>query len=401
MKQIIIVILSLFFIFFTIQNTTAQINPFKKIKEKTDKKLDKEMDKTLDRIFEKDKKKENKKDKESQNSVTVDQLKKTNQKLSSTEKPILKWSKFDFIPGDKIIFEDNLIGEENGEFPSRWDLMNGNVENAIFGNDKVIMFRGGNPIIVPYIENLQISYLPDIFTIEFDLHLPYNSFTVYFYDKKNQRAPLSSTYLNIWSTVMKMSPAESKLPDDESINKKWAHIAIAYTKGKMKAYINETRLINIPHLSFKPTGVSLQAYHANNENRYYIKNFRIAAGGVKYYDRFLQNGKIISNGIRFETGIASLRPESMGVLNEIHKLLSEHSEINFSIEGHTDSNGDSDFNQKLSEDRAKTVMNQLISMGIDSNRLSFKGYGESNPIETNNSPEGKASNRRVEFVKTN
>ena len=75
--------------------------------------------------------------------------------------------------------------------------------------------------------------------------------------------------------------------------------------------------------------------------------------------------------------------------------------MKFSIEGHTDSDGDFDTNQKLSEDRAKTVMDQLISMGIDENRLSFRGFGETTPVDTNNTPEGKASNRRVEFVKTN
>ena len=108
-----------------------------------------------------------------------------------------------------------------------------------------------------------------------------------------------------------------------------------------------------------------------------------------------------SNGVRFDVGKASLRPESMGVLNKIYKLLSEHPEVNFSIEGHTDADGDFDFNQKLSEERAKTVMNQLISMGINAGRLTSKGFGESKPVNTNDTPEGKAANRRVEFVKNN
>lgn len=154
-------------------------------------------------------------------------------------------------------------------------------------------------------------------------------------------------------------------------------------------------------MEFNPSGISLNSYHANDNRRYYVKNFRIAEGGVKYYDKFLQDGKIVSNGIRFDVGKASLRPESMGVLNEIYKMLSEHPEVNVSIEGHTDSDGDNDLNQKLSEDRAKTVMNQLISMGLSADRLTSKGFGESEPINTNATPEGKAENRRVEFVKTN
>ena len=89
----------------------------------------------------------------------------------------------------------------------------------------------------------------------------------------------------------------------------------------------------------------------------------------------------------------------MGVLNEIYSLMSDHPEINFNIEGHTDSDGDFDFNQTLSEERANTVLNQLMTMGINKDRLASKGFGESQPINTNDTPEGKAKNRRVEFVK--
>ena len=313
----------------------------------------------------------------------------------------LNWSKYDFVPGDKIIFEDNLVGEENGEFPSRWDLVKGTVENAEFGGESVIMLRGGNPTIIPYLKNPDIDYLPDVFTVEFDLYLPNNSLEVYFYDRKNQSPPRGGSTLDIWSQNMNLGGASSKLPGNGSIAKKWAHISIAYTNGKLKAYVDETRLINIPHAEFNPTGISLHSYHASANNPFFIKNFRIAEGGVKYYDRFLQDGKIVSNGIRFDVGKASLRPESMGVLNEIYKMLSEHPEVNVSIEGHTDSDGDTELNQKLSEDRAKTVMNQLISMGLSADRLTSKGFGESEPINTNATPEGKAENRRVEFVKSN
>ena len=316
-------------------------------------------------------------------------------------KPALAWSKYDFVPGDKIIFEDNLIGEENGEFPSRWDLVQGSVENAEFGGEKIIMFRGGSPTIVPYLKNSNIDYLPEVFTIEFDLYLPSNTFTVFFYDRKNQQTPRGSTVLSVWTDKMELSPASSMLPGGKSIKDQWAHISIAYTSGKIKAYIDDTRLINIPHLEFDPTGISFHVYHASDNNRSYIKNIRIAEGGVKYYDRFLQDGKIVSNGIRFDVGKATLRGESMGVLNEIYKLLDEHPDVKISIEGHTDSDGDASLNLKLSEERAKTVMNQLASMGIDASRLTYKGFGESKPVDTNDTAEGKASNRRVEFVKVN
>jgi len=89
----------------------------------------------------------------------------------------------------------------------------------------------------------------------------------------------------------------------------------------------------------------------------------------------------------------------MGIINKIAEMMNEHPELKFSIEGHTDNDGDLDANQKLSEDRAATVKNKLESMGISADRMSSKGFGESNPIATNNTAEGKANNRRVEFVK--
>lgn len=168
----------------------------------------------------------------------------------------------------------------------------------------------------------------------------------------------------------------------------------------MKIYIDDSRVINIPNLKIKPTGISIWGMYNHYTEKYsYIKNIRLAKGGVKLYDRMLQDGKIVANGIRFDVGKATLKPESMGIINTIVEMMEEHPEINFSIEGHTDSDGDADANQKLSEDRANTVMQKLVSLGISSDRLSAKGFGESNPLGPNNTSEGKANNRRVEFVK--
>lgn len=416
MKTIIISIL-LTSIFATVP---AQNNIFNKLERETKKRVDKNIDKGIDKSLdaveegvedaikeettEKEETKETEKKEEDKNPQSSTSEESTNEvktaETKDAEPPKLVWSKYDFVPGDKVIFEDNVEFEENGEFPSRWDMASGSVEIANFGGEDVIMLRGGNPTIIPYLKNSKTDYLPDVFTIEFDLYLPASVvFTLYFYDRKNQRAPSGMPSLTIWPTSMEIYPAKSSIPDKGTIEKKWAHISVAFTNGKMKAYIDETRLINIPHFEYNPSGISINAYHASDKNPYYIKNIRIAEGGVKYYDRVLQDGKIVSNGIRFDVGKATLRPESMGVINKIHKLMVDHPDLNFSVHGHTDSDGSEDSNLKLSEERAKTVMNTLIEMGISKDRLSSKGYGESEPIDTNATAEGKANNRRVEFVK--
>ena len=130
-----------------------------------------------------------------------------------------------------------------------------------------------------------------------------------------------------------------------------------------------------------------------------IKNIRIAEGGKKLYDRVMADGKFVTRGILFDVNKATLRPSSMGVINEVAKMMREHTELKFSIEGHTDGDGDEAYNLQLSESRAATVKKVLIDSGIDVARLQIKGMGESVPVSDNNTPEGKANNRRVEFVK--
>jgi len=80
-------------------------------------------------------------------------------------------------------------------------------------------------------------------------------------------------------------------------------------------------------------------------------------------------------------------------------LMVKKPDLKFSVEGHTDSDGDTARNLELSKQRGKAVMDLLISMGISADRLKYNGFGESKPIDTNSTPEGKANNRRVEFVK--
>lgn len=113
----------------------------------------------------------------------------------------------------------------------------------------------------------------------------------------------------------------------------------------------------------------------------------------------MEDGKIIANGIRFDINKSTLKPESMGIINEIYELMEKYPDLKFSVDGHTDSDGDAAFNQKLSEERAKTVMDKLISLGISPDRSSYKGLGETESISSNETAEGKAENRRVEFVK--
>jgi OmpA-OmpF porin, OOP family len=183
----------------------------------------------------------------------------------------------------------------------------------------------------------------------------------------------------------------------------WRHVAISFNTRALKIYLDDARVVNIPNLGINPEGLTIccdpmNLAGAEGKNRL-IKNVKIAQGAVKLYDKLLSDGKIVTTGIRFDINKTDLRPESMGVINSIFQLMSDHPELKFSIEGHTDSDGDDPSNQILSEKRAQAVAAELTKMGIDAGRLASKGWGESKPVGPNSTPEGKAANRRVEFIK--
>ena len=115
-------------------------------------------------------------------------------------------------------------------------------------------------------------------------------------------------------------------------------------------------------------------------------------------DELNKSGKIALY-INFETAKSAIKPESQNIIEDIAQMLTENPTIKISIEGHTDNTGNPAANKILSENRAKAVMNSLLSKGIGANQMSSKGWGQEKSIVDNDTEEGKAKNRRVEIVK--
>lgn len=107
--------------------------------------------------------------------------------------------------------------------------------------------------------------------------------------------------------------------------------------------------------------------------------------------------KVILKNIFFDYDKATLRPESYPELDRVVELLNQNPNLKVEISGHTDSKGSDEYNLKLSQLRAKSVVDYIISKGIPANKLIAKGYGETQPIDTNDTEEGRQNNRRVEF----
>jgi OmpA-OmpF porin, OOP family len=102
----------------------------------------------------------------------------------------------------------------------------------------------------------------------------------------------------------------------------------------------------------------------------------------------------------FDTGSATLQPQSQEQLQNIAAILKAYPDVHLKIGGYTDNVGSSDQNLKLSDDRARSVMNELVSLGVDPNRLVAKGYGEEHPVADNSTEEGRALNRRISMLVT-
>ncbi|MEY3369092.1 MAG: hypothetical protein RI973_2247 [Bacteroidota bacterium] len=349
--------------------------------------------------------------------------------------PEKAYAKFDFIPGENVLFEDNFLDESPDEIPSYWIVNSGRVEIAKIGGEMVLGFLEGSPAALPRQKD-NFAY-PDRLTLEFDFLWRHNSKS--WVDAWNDGTTSGGEYIDIrfandedyyynsdienllgdfyselritsggavsfkdfqgnYSSGEKVPGAEELYAD---LSDKWVHASIAISEKSLKVYLNSQRVLNAPIGSGKVRNFLFKAYAGSEEyeSQAFVKNVRIAQGGANPYKQLTAEGKIIARGINFDTGKSTLKPESLGALNSIVNMMKEHAELKLEVSGHTDSDGDDASNMKLSQARADAVREKLISLGIDPARLTSKGYGETMPISPNSTPAGKANNRRVELLK--
>ncbi len=314
------------------------------------------------------------------------------------------YNNYDFIGGEKIIFEDDFRSDQDGEFPSHWDLQSGQaVVNKVMDVPALAIIEGNYGKVFPHVTNKQ--YLPEAFTIELD-HMMQSvnkayGIVLFLVNAAGKEAALTINDNTINYTFSSRN-LSAQLPDDIRTKKyldKWNHIAVAYRNNQMKVYLNQFRVLVVPGIDFVPVSLKIGGI-GSQKSPILLTSIKIAeGGGMNMLQKLTTDGRIVIHGIKFDYNKATIKPESMGVINELVKMMKENQNAKFEIQGHTDSDGNDDYNMKLSQQRAEAVKSMLVEMGIEVSRLSAKGYGESKPISDNNTPEGKANNRRVEFVK--
>lgn len=332
------------------------------------------------------------------------------------------YSKYDFIPGEKVIFYDDFSQDAVGDFPTLWNT-NGSAEvvttNLYPGNwmrfvmDECVWTDG-------------LLKLPENYTIEYDI-IPIgglegermSGWHMRLMQAKNINAwdagsapgqggfqfqveyfgrPGYSTWL--YGDACAAAKLSGFVEGDnlkEQMNQKY-HIAIWVQKTRVRVYQDQNKIIDLPRAF--PAGCVKPDRLRFEYGAAMISNVRIAVGAPDMRNKLMTEGKLVTYGIYFDVNKDVVKPESYGTLKEIAGILNEVPDVKVKIVGHTDSDGADAANLDLSKRRAASVKNELVkSFGVNGDRLVTDGAGEGQPVAPNDTPANKALNRRVEFIK--
>ncbi|RYY83565.1 MAG: OmpA family protein [Chitinophagaceae bacterium] len=356
---------------------------------------------------------------------------------ASAQPAFRSYSRYDFVPGADIVFAEDFAQDVVGEFPLQWGTNNRGEAVTIEGFDGkwLRMFKEGK-FVSPAVKSL-----PANFTMEFDvvLNLPPNTLHSNYPQLDIMLLALEAgadktrKYLN--GQLYPKADLELMIapyPNDDSkisiethearelffskhgrdlpllgasVNKR-THFAFWIQGTRLRLWINGEKVYDLPQAMPTSAPFTHLAFETHNspyndeQVGYYLSNIRFAQGAPDLRSKFLAEGRFATSGIQFDAGSDAIKPESAGVLAEIAALLKENATLRVKIIGHTDSDGEDAKNLTLSKARAAAIKNALSSQyGIDAARMDTDGKGEGQPAGPNTTPEGKAKNRRVEFVR--
>jgi OmpA-OmpF porin, OOP family len=352
----------------------------------------------------------------------------SNSSNESTSKTKVSSKNSDFVSGTKILFEENFTKDAVGDFPVNWFTNSSGELVTMEGSSTKWLQISDKGSFSP----LNISKLPENFTFEFDIATTDNfnyystSLNVVFTEK-------SSKADNVWNTTFKrkeamifgIDPANdlagnsgnsnvSVISDKKEImknvvvvpdfnkNNNSVRVQVWRQKNRFRMYVDGKKYWDLP-TAFGDANYNQIIFfigtYKNTTDKFFISNLKLAEAGADTRHKLIETGSFTTNEILFDTNKATIKASSKKVLDELGKALKENPNVKISITGHTDSDGNENDNQKLSENRALAVANYFVSNhGITKTRFVTNGKGESEPITDNYSEENKQQNRRVEFV---
>ncbi len=417
-------------------NATAQIDVKGKVKNQTNdranSKVDQGIDKGLDSVEEGVKNIFKKKDKNAKPAETDEPQRSnqdnqssvsenTDQNAQPSQQSLQSYSKFDFIPGEKVIFYEDFSQDAVGDFPALWNT-NGSGEVV---NTNLYPGNWLKYVMDESIWTDQLLTLPDNYTLEFDVvpiegseggmggwsfrlmkcinqkswdggAVPGNAgfaFGVEYFGRPYYRAYNNKLDGEFWDQKGNMDDEKNYQKKDQKY-----HMSVWVQKTRVRVYQNETKIFDVPRALPDPA-VKMDRLRFE-ANAAMVSNIRIAVGAPDMRNKLMTDGKLVTYGIYFDVNKDVVKPESNGTLKAIAAILNEVPDVKVKIVGHTDSDGDDVKNMDLSKRRAASVKAELAkSFGVNADRLTIDGMGESQPVAPNDTPVNKALNRRVEFIK--
>lgn len=387
------------------------------VERNVERKADKEADEASDAVL--NKKKGSNDEIEYEDAEVADQ---------GDDTPVdAKNQKSDFVRGSVILFEDDFAGEQMGEFPSKWDISDGSLEVASVNGKKYAHSNtSGTTVFSPLMQNMK-SYLPDVFTLEWEEFMckpgdiDQMNWHIYFYQGDDELANIYKMFRpgspDVYGnySFKKGGGASGYVTGNLNWNDlqkcvkfgQWNHFAISFNKRAFKYYINGQRVINLPNVA----APSRFEFHVSDGYPYRgVGHVILAKGAADLYQRqttdlsavekaIQETGKFVTNNILFETGKATLKPESMEEIQKVAEYMKKNPTARFEVQGHTDNQGSDKINDPLSQQRAEAVVKALEGLGCDPFNMRAVGKGSHEPVADNATDAGRAKNRRVEFIK--
>jgi OOP family OmpA-OmpF porin len=323
--------------------------------------------------------------------------------------PDLTAVKADFVPGDKIIFFDDFSDMAGDEPPPHWRVRGGAVELRVGAGVRQLEVMSERARLVPNLKGL-----PKNFTLETELKFdsPEDTRSVWYiynetWDGPNGPDAALRVTLQTQDNALRLNVrqggtegadelADTSVPVDFSQPIKEA---IWVQNGRLRIYINGVRAVDVNQVNLPAlTGAELAPEYGEAKLGYRL--VRIAESVPDLGQIIMSSGRYVTHGIQFDTDSDRLKPESAPIIKSVAQALVANPALKLLIEGHTDSTGNAEHNLDLSKRRAEAVKAVLVSQfAVDAARLTTAGLGATKPVDTNDTPQGRAQNRRVEFVR--
>lgn len=307
--------------------------------------------------------------------------------------------KIDFVPGEKTIFLDDFSDMAPDEPPPHWKLRGHPVELRMAPGIRELYAAEGTDLTSP---NFAV---PNNFTFELDF--TGTGETVWKFKNKDNNTVIEAMVrgepneheanCRMWAETGG-TLGDGGIKTAESTKTTPVHFALWVQDGRLRAYLNGQRLVDVNQVNgagITHIQASIAGYRPNG-----LRRIRIAESAPDPGSVLSSTGKYVTHGIYFDTDSDHLKPESAPIIKQVAGALIKNPNLKLEIDGYTDSTGDAKHNQDLSQRRAEAVRQVFVSQfGIDASRLTAKGFGPDKPIASNDTAEGRADNRRVEFVK--